>query len=158
MAVRKIRIVLIEDSETMRFYYKGVFSKFGFDVLEAETGNKGWQLICDEQPDLIVLDMMLPDTNGFELLKKIRNFEFTREIPVLVLTSVKDIQNIHKALQLGANYYSIKGKDSPEKIQQMIYKLLKKALEKQAAAKAASTDPAEENRSDGEITIDEFLR
>lgn len=132
MAIRKIKIILIEDSATMRAFYKQSFQKGGFEVLEAENGNKGWELICDEQPDLIVLDMMLPDTNGFDMLKRIRTFEFAKEIPVMVLTSVKDIQNVHKALQLGANYYSVKGQDSPEKIQNMIYKLLKKAMEKKA--------------------------
>jgi len=130
MAIRKIKIVLIEDSATMRAFYKQSFQKGGFDVLEADTGNKGWELICDEQPDLVVLDMMLPDTNGFEMLKRMKNFDFAKDIPVMVLTSVKDIQNIHKALQLGANYYSVKGQDSPEKIMNMIYKLLKKAMEK----------------------------
>ena len=132
MPIRKMQIVLIEDSETMRFYYKAIFQKAGFVVLEAETGIKGWQLICNERPDLVVLDMMLPDINGFEMLKKIRSFATTKDIPVLVLTSVKEIQHIHKALQLGANYYSVKGKDSSEKILSMIYKLLKKAMEKRA--------------------------
>ncbi|HDQ45447.1 MAG TPA: response regulator [bacterium] len=141
MPVRKIRIALIEDSETVRFFYKAIFERNGFEVIEAENAKEGWETICDARPDIIVLDMILPDVSGLELLKKIRSVDFSRAIPVLVLTSVKEIQEVQKILQHGANYYSVKGQDPPDKIQEIIYKLLKRTREKKP-------DGASENEVD----------
>ncbi|MBN1893285.1 response regulator [bacterium] len=132
MPVRTIRIALIEDSQTVRFFYKAVFEKAGFEVLEAENAKDGWAVICDERPDIIVLDMMLPEISGLELLKRIRSVEFSKKIPVLVLTSVKEIDQVQEIIRQGANYYSVKGQDSPEKIKEMIYRLLKRKQEKEA--------------------------
>ena len=130
MSDQKKQILIIEDSETTRFFYKVTFKKWGFEVLEAETGSEGWDIILNENPDLVVLDMMLPDTNGVEVLKKIRATESTQKTPVLILTSDKDIVHVQRALQLGANHYSVKGKDSLEKIKSMIWKLLQRTAEK----------------------------
>jgi len=126
MPVRKIAILLIEDSLTVRTLYKRTFEMKGFHVLEAGTGAEGWKLAHQRVPDIVILDMMLPDCHGLSILKKIRGDELTQHIPVLVLTSLKDIYDVQRAINLGANYYSVKGKDSPEKLLQMIYKLLKK--------------------------------
>jgi CheY-like chemotaxis protein len=60
------------------------------------------------------------------VLKKIRTNALTKSIPVLVLTTLKDFADVQKAINLGANYYSIKGSDPPEKLLGMIDKLLKK--------------------------------
>ncbi|MFO7891208.1 MAG: response regulator [bacterium] len=131
MDTHKFKIAIIEDSETSRFFYKVTFKKWGFEVFEAETGTEGWEIILHQNPDLVVLDMMLPDTNGFEMLKKIRANQSTKKIPVLVLTSDKEIIHVQRALQLGANHYSVKGKDSLEKIKSMIFKLLQKSYKNQ---------------------------
>ncbi len=131
MDTNKLKIAIIEDSETSRFFYKVNLQKWGFEVFEAETGAEGWKIIQQVNPELIILDMMLPDTNGFEILKKIRGCNSTKNLPVLVLTSDKEITHVQRALQLGANHYSVKGKDSLEKIKNMIFKLLKRAFEQQ---------------------------
>jgi DNA-binding response OmpR family regulator len=133
MAARKIRIVLIEDSVTVRFFYKGVFEKAGFEVLEAENAKVGWTVICAQKPDIIVLDMLMPQIPGIELLKQIRSVEFTRDIPVLVLTSVKDSEQVREIFRFGADHYILKGMDSPEMVKEMVYNLLKKKAEKQIA-------------------------
>lgn len=127
MPERKIKIILIEDSITVRTFYKNIFWKQGFHVIEAEDGKQGWENICDYKPDIVVLDMMLPDIPGIELLKQIRSTPALKRIPVMVLTSIKDVQHIQKVMSLGANYYSVKGQDSIEKIQEIIYKLLRDA-------------------------------
>jgi two-component system, OmpR family, phosphate regulon response regulator PhoB len=130
MAARKIRIVLIEDSVTVRFFYKGVFEKAGFEVMEAENAQDGWKVICGQKPDIIVLDMLMPRIPGIELLKQIRSVEFSREIPVLVLTSVKDSDQVREMFNVGADHYLLKGMDSPESVKEIVYSLLKKKAEK----------------------------
>ena len=94
MPVRQIRIALIEDSRTVRVFYKNLFERAGFYVLEAEDAKKGWKIICDEKPDIIVLDMNMPEIPGIELLKRIRSFESSKNIPVMVLTSVNETEQV----------------------------------------------------------------
>jgi DNA-binding response OmpR family regulator len=120
-------ILLIEDSATIRAFYKKVLESSGYEVIEAETGEQGWISAYERGPHLICLDMILPDVHGLEVLKKIRSNAVTRSIPVLVLTTLKDFGDVQKAINLGANYYAIKGSDSPEKLLGMIDKLLKRA-------------------------------
>jgi two-component system alkaline phosphatase synthesis response regulator PhoP len=119
-------LLLIEDSQTIRFMYKGILSNDGFNVIEAENGEKGFELALERKPDLILLDLILPDIHGLEVLKKIRSYEMTKDIPVLVMTNLKEIEDVQKAINLGANYYGYKGSDSPHKILFMVKKLLEK--------------------------------
>ena len=145
--------------------YKRTFEMKGFHVYEAGTGAEGWKLAHQRVPDLVILDMMLPDCHGLSILKKIRSDDLTKKIPVLVLTSLKDIYDVQRAINLGANYYSVKGKDSPEKLLQMIYKLLKKnqTLEEQEAGpeegegEAAEPPEGEGSSETGDDDI-EFIR
>jgi DNA-binding response OmpR family regulator len=127
--LRKIVVLIIEDSTTVRHLYRMTFEKEGFEVLEAANGKDGWILAYQKMPDAIVLDMILPDVHGLEVLKKIRSNSTTKTIPVLALTSLREIKDVQKAINLGANYYSVKGSDSPGKIVNMIYKLLKRTAQ-----------------------------
>jgi DNA-binding response OmpR family regulator len=153
MSARKIRIVLIEDSVTVRFFYKGVFEKAGFEVLEAENAKVGWTIICAQKPDIIVLDMLMPQVPGIELLKQIRSVDFTRDIPVLVLTSVKDSDEVREIFKVGADHYILKGMDSPEIVKEMVYDLLKKKAEKEVSQgldgqKSSESAPPQKNSID----------
>jgi DNA-binding response OmpR family regulator len=123
---QKFVILLVEDSATIRLFYKKVLESAGYQVIEAETGEQGWTAAQKHIPHLICLDMILPDIHGLDVLKKIRGEASTKAIPVLVLTTLKDFADVQKAINLGANYYSIKGSDSPEKLLGMIDKLLKR--------------------------------
>ncbi|MBN2103708.1 response regulator [bacterium] len=156
MPVRKIAILLIEDSPTVRTLYKRTFEMKGFHVFEAGTGADGWKLAHQRVPDIIILDMMLPDCHGLSILKKIRGDDLTKHIPVLVLTSLKDIYDVQRAINLGANYYSVKGKDSPEKLLQMIYKLLKKTQFSQEMEQTSDMNESEETDSDQEDDASEI--
>ncbi len=122
----KQTILLVEDSPTIRLLYRKVLETDGFDVVEAEDGESGWEMAVSREPDLILLDLILPDSNGLEVLERIRASEVTKNIPVIVLTTMKRIQDIQRAINLGANYYAYKGSDSPKKILNMIHKLLGK--------------------------------
>lgn len=119
-------ILLVEDSQTIRFMYRGILANYGFNVIEAENGQKGYDLALERKPDLILLDLILPDIHGLDVLKKIRAYEMTKDIPVLVITNLKEIEDVQKAINLGANYYGYKGSDSPHKILFMVKKLLEK--------------------------------
>jgi len=150
--VRKIVILLIEDSPTIRTFYKNIFLKAGFEVVEAGSGREAFSAISKRIPDIVVLDLVLPDYHGLEILKKIRAHHLLKKIPVLVLTSLKDMKDVQKAITLGANYYSVKGSDSPDKLLGMIYKLLKKTLQSQAAEIKKEPEEEEKEKDDEDVT------
>lgn len=130
MPVRAIKIVLIEDSATTRAIYKALFQRLGFEVHEAEDAKKGWQIICDQKPDIIVLDMIMPEISGLELLKRIRSYPFSKDIPVLVLTSVDDPEQIKDIYRQGADHYCLKSMVSTDVMKETIYSLMKSVQEK----------------------------
>ena len=156
MPVRKIKIALIEDSQTVRYFYKNVFLKAGFEVFEAENARDGWDLICDQRPDIIVLDMLMPKIPGIELLKKIRSVDFCKDIPVLVLSSVKDQDQVQEIFKSGANHYVLKGMDSPELLREQVYKLLKEKTEQKISQSLEDQKKPEENTG-GDAGVDRLF-
>ena len=68
----KVKILLVEDEPGFRRIYSFVLKNAGYDVLEAEDGEKGIQMVLEHHPDLVLLDLMLPKISGFDVLKKIR--------------------------------------------------------------------------------------
>ena len=82
-------ILVIDDEVQIRRFLKMSLEAYGYSVKEAENGEEGFRAVFDYHPDLIILDLELPDTNGLDLLKKIR---LSSTIPVLVL-SVKNDEN-----------------------------------------------------------------
>ncbi len=119
-------ILLVEDSKTIRLAYRVILQNHGFNIIEAEDGQTAWKEAFEKKPDLILLDLILPDVSGFDVLKKIRATEQTKDIPVVVLTNLKEIGDVQKAINLGANFYGYKGDASPQKILSMIDKILEK--------------------------------
>ncbi|MDM7924748.1 MAG: response regulator [bacterium] len=157
MPVRKIKIALIEDSQTVRFFYKSVFEKAGFEVFEAENATAGWDVICERRPDIIVLDMMMPKIPGIELLKRIRSVAFCQDTPVLVLSAVKDQDKVQEIIHSGANQYVLKGMDSPELIREQVYKLLKEKAEKKVIQKLNGEDTGESKEEAGDPGMDRLF-
>lgn len=119
-------ILLVEDSRTIRYAYKNILEKHGFFVAEAEDGESAWESVIEDEPDLVLLDLILPDISGLEVLERIRSFDSTKDLPVIILTNVKEIPDVQKAISLGANYYGYKGSSNPQKILATIHKILEK--------------------------------
>ncbi|MBN2029533.1 response regulator [bacterium] len=155
MSVRKIRIALIEDPRTV-WFYKHLFENAGYHVLEAENAKEGWKIICNQKPDIIVLDTQMPEIPGIELLKKIRKSEFSKHTPVLVLTSVKDSEEIKEIFKQGADYYALKGMDSPNMIKETINQLLKTEQEKRVIRSLDGKHSDDEEASATEIDREFF--
>ncbi|NQT26835.1 response regulator [candidate division KSB1 bacterium] len=148
-------MVLVEDSDTIRHYYSKVFENSGFEVFPAPTGFEGINHIYEHNPDIILLDLVLPDIQGLDVLKKIRADERFKTTPVIVLTSLREMTIVQKAIQSGANYYSVKGSDSPEKMLQMIYKLIKKNMQDTKGPEKDEA-PAETDNEDQTIQESDF--
>ncbi|WP_224992796.1 response regulator [Acinetobacter pittii] len=83
------RILIVDDSPTETFRFKEILTKHGYDVIEASNGADGVTLAKAEQPDLVLMDVVMPGVNGFQATRQITRDEDTKHIPV-VIVSTKD--------------------------------------------------------------------
>lgn len=121
--VRARRILLVEDDRNHRWVMKRVLeTSFGDEILveEAENGTRALERACQRPaPDLILLDLGLPDIGGLEVLRRLRADTRTRALPVVVLTSSQENEDIRRAYENGANSFVSKS-DTPEKMFQRL--------------------------------------
>jgi two-component system, OmpR family, response regulator VicR len=92
------RIVCIEDEPEMIDLIQLILNRRGFEVVGASGGKEGLQLVRDAHPDLVLLDLMMPDMDGWEVYQQMKAEESTRNIPVIIVTA--KAQNIDKVLGL----------------------------------------------------------
>ncbi len=104
---RRKTILVVEDNEDFRFYIKDNLKAF-YDVVEAGDGKTGWQKALAHHPDLIVSDISMPEMNGIDLCRKIRDDRRTASIPVILLTALTGEEQQLTGLQTGASDYMTK--------------------------------------------------
>ena len=110
------KILIIEDDQDVRELVKHTFSLRDFSVLEAEDGKTGLGIARKKFPDLIILDLMLPDIDGMDICKTLKEKAETKDIPVLMLTARTTVIERVKGLEIGADDYLTKPFDSMELI------------------------------------------
>src|SRR5437867_3643718 len=96
------KILFIEDEPALQKTLGTILSRQGFEVIAALDGEAGMRLAKQKKPDLILLDLILPRIDGFELLKKFKADAETSAIPVIVLTNLEGATDVQKVLELGA--------------------------------------------------------
>jgi len=99
------RVLVIEDNENNRRLITLILEKHGYRVFMAETGTQGIEIATREEPDFIILDIQLPDTDGFELIKQIRHSDKLKHIPVIAMTSYAMAGDRERILEAGFNGY-----------------------------------------------------
>ena len=104
------KILVIEDEDSIRELVKLNLQLADFEVIEAADGLEGLNKVMQEKPDLVLLDLMLPKMDGYELLPKITE----RQIPVIVLTAMNGLKDKIKGFQLGTDDYITKPFESME--------------------------------------------
>ena len=107
----KDRVLIVEDDKSIRNFLKTVLEANNFDVITAVTGAEAYSMATSQCPDLVILDLGLPDKDGIAFLKEIRKESLT---PVIVLSARSDEQDKVEALNLGANDYVTKPFGSAE--------------------------------------------
>ena len=126
MPKEKIKILLVEDDTFLLGMYATKFELDGFKVMMAEDGEKAVRLALRELPDVILLDIILPKLNGFEVLKQFKQEPKTAKIPVILLTNLSQKDEIEQGLKVGAEDYLIKAHFMPSEVVEKIKKVLKK--------------------------------
>lgn len=121
---RKLKILLIEDDVFMSDLLGQALERSGFESVAAKTGSEGVKKFEEAKPDLILLDLILPDQNGFEALRQIRRLPQGPETKVLVLSNLAKESNGEEAKRLGAVDYMVKANFSLDEIISKIREVL----------------------------------
>ncbi|MCP4613005.1 MAG: response regulator, partial [Planctomycetes bacterium] len=121
---KKDKILIIEDTVGYQRVYHDALEAEGYKVISADNGKQGWELTLKDRPNLILLDLILPEMHGFEVLSKVRSHPNTKAIPVIILSVLGEAKNGKKAIELGANDYAVKGKITPKGVIEKIRILL----------------------------------
>ena len=108
MGNTKGKILFVDDDAFLRKVYKSELSEHGYDVILAIDGEEGLEKARISDPDLIILDMIMPRKNGFEVLTELQHHQSTKNIPVIILSNLGQDDDIKKGLDLGAVDYLVK--------------------------------------------------
>jgi len=122
-----IKILLIEDDPFLLSMYSTKFEIENFQVDSADDGEKGLALALNSDPDIILLDILMPKMNGFEVLEKLKANERTKHVPVILLTNLNQKDEIERGMSLGADDYLIKAHFMPTEVVEKIKKVISKS-------------------------------
>jgi CheY-like chemotaxis protein len=116
------KILFIEDEAAIHKTLSDTLNREEYKTISALDGEIGLRLAREEKPDLILLDLMMPKVDGFEVLKGLKADEGTKEIPVIVLTNMEQMEDIQRAIDLGATTYLVKANHNLQEVVEMIGK------------------------------------
>lgn len=119
------KVLIIEDDSFLQGLEVAKLKKDNFDVIVASTGEEGMEKINESGIDLILLDLVLPRFDGFEILKKVRETEALKTIPVIVFSNLSEDKDIKRAEELGATDFMVKSNFTLDELVENINKILK---------------------------------
>jgi CheY-like chemotaxis protein len=108
------KILVIDDSETNLVLLKAVLEDAGYEVLMAGSSKDAFHYYNNDKPDLILLDLLMPEEDGFMFMEKLKNGSLEMEVPVIVVTAYANRENTERAKNLGAQDIIEKPIDIPE--------------------------------------------
>lgn len=121
------KVLIVEDDKFLRELINRKLQSEDFQTVLAIDGEIGLDLVDKERPDIVLLDLILPGMNGFEVLAKIKENEKIKEIPVIILSNLGQQDDIEKGMGLGAIDYLVKAHFTPNEIIEKINQTLEKA-------------------------------
>lgn len=127
MAERIYKILLVEDDQLLVRLYQKKFTKEGFAVVTARDGSEGVVRAQNEQPDIILLDLMMPKASGFDMLQVLQGSPQLKNIPVVILTNLSSDVEEERARSLGATDYLVKANNPPDVVVDRVKELLAQA-------------------------------
>ena len=121
----KARILVVEDSPTLQLWLKVRLEYHGYTVIQALDGKAGLKMVKSEKPDVVLLDVMMPEMDGIEVCRRIKSDPEIKNIPVIFLSAKAQQKDIDEGLAAGAEAYITKPYESDELLEE-IEKFLKK--------------------------------
>lgn len=126
MAETKVKILLIEDEEMLANMYEVKFQNEGFEIIKALDGAVGLELSKTINPDLVLLDVIMPKMDGFSVLRAMREDPKTKDLPVILLTNLGQDEDVAKGKELGAIGYLVKANVTPAEVVEAVKRELAK--------------------------------
>lgn len=123
-----IRILIVEDSSTQAKMLQRTLEKHDFEVARAANGKEGLNIIKEEKPDIIVSDIVMPQMNGYELCKTVKTDSNFQNIPVILLTTLSEPEDVIRGLESGADSFIIKPYDEDILISRINYTIINEGL------------------------------
>lgn len=119
-----VKVAIVEDDPSIVQMYQLKFQTEGFDVKTAGDGQAGLELIESYKPDIVLLDIMMPNMNGLEMLAKLRSGADGAKMKVIVLTNMGDTETATRVFKMSANDYIVKAELTPMQVVERVQKLL----------------------------------
>jgi len=119
------KILVVEDDRFLRELISKKLRNEGFEVIEAIDGEEGFKKIKEEKPNVVLLDLILPSMDGFDVLEKVKKDKEIASIPIVILSNLGQREEIEKGLKLGATDYLIKAHFTPGEIVEKIKNIIR---------------------------------
>jgi DNA-binding response OmpR family regulator len=126
MTDKKIKVLLVEDDAMIIDMYLMRFQEEGYEVFHTDKGSEALEIAEHQKPDIALLDVMLPEIDGFTILRELKSNDKTKNIPVLMLTNLGQESDQDKGEELGAEGYFIKAQHTPTEIMEKIKGIINK--------------------------------
>jgi len=124
MAKQKTKILIVEDEESLLFLYSIKLEQSGYEVIKASNGQEGFSLAKKELPNLILLDILMPEVDGYEMLASLKKDKATKNIPAIIFSNLSQKDEIEKGLKLGAKDFIIKTSITPRELEDKVKEYL----------------------------------
>ncbi len=125
MDKEKIKVLLIEDDPMIVEMYKLRLAEEGYDILVTDKGSEAIEWAKKEEPAIVLLDVILPELDGFSILQLLKGETKTKKIPVLLMTNLGQESDRRKGSDLGAADYFVKAQHTPAEVVQKIKELIR---------------------------------
>jgi two-component system, OmpR family, phosphate regulon response regulator PhoB len=117
------KVLIVEDDEFLQSLESTKLKKEGYEVFVAGTGEEALIKVEEANFDLLLLDLILPNFDGFEILKKVREYEKTKDLPVIVFSNLSEEKDINKSKELGANFFMVKSNFTLDELVEHVNKI-----------------------------------
>lgn len=118
------RLLIVEDDAVLQNALSSYLTTENFEVLCAGDGETGLSMAISGKPDLVLLDIVLPKKDGYQVLREIKANAETKHIPIVLLTNLGSISDVEKALEMGATTYLVKADYKLEEVTEKIKEIL----------------------------------
>jgi len=122
----KTKILVVEDESFLLDLYETKLEQAGYEVVKASNGSQGLSLARLEKPNLVLLDILMPEVDGYEMLRRLKADAKTKNIPVIIFSNLSQKAEIEKGLKLGASDFIIKTSVTPSELAGRVREFLSK--------------------------------
>ena len=123
---RRRKILLVDDTRTVILFEKMLLAGEGFDIRCAYNGREALDMVNEDPPDLILLDLLMPEMDGYEVCERLKSDPATSDIAIIVVSTRSSEESVERCLSMGADYYIFKPISKLELLEKMSSALGKK--------------------------------